>query len=126
MTALDRPFRRAGRAATILLAAGAACAPAGAMSVNYQCIGYRPLVAELTPRTGHVQFEGHDWTLRRVAAAPGQARYVGREASITAQQRELTLVHGDETLRCVLLSDAVQQFAPHPPGAASAASIPVR
>ncbi|HEX7687135.1 MAG TPA: hypothetical protein VF453_05495 [Burkholderiaceae bacterium] len=125
MTALDRPLRRAGRAA-ILLAMGAACAPAGAMAVKYQCIGYRPLTAELTPRDGHVQFEGHDWRLRRVAAGGGQARYVGREVTITAKQRELTLVHGDETLRCVLLSDAVQEFAPHPPGAASAASAPQR
>jgi hypothetical protein len=117
MTAPSSPLR-----AALLVAAACVCAPAHAMTVNYQCIGYRPLSADLTPRKGVIHFEGHDWPVRRVID-DREARYVGRDGvTILARQRELTLVRGGESLRCVLLSDAVQQFATKPPGAASAAS----
>ena len=119
------PTRRALRAAVVVLASvlAAAALPAGAMTVNYQCIGYRPLEADLNPRGGHVTFEGHTWHLVRVPGA-NEARYVGEKGavSVVARKRELTLVRGGSPLRCVLLSDAVQVFATKPPGPASAAS----
>ena len=82
--------------------------PARAMTVSYQCIGYRPLTAELTPREGQLHFEGQDWTVRRVPGAH-EARYVNARAGVTVvtQGRSLTLTHGRETLQCELKSDAL-------------------
>ena len=97
----------------LLAAACGAAAGAQAMTVNYQCIGYRPLQAELNPRNGQIHFEGNNWTVTRV---PGgrEARYVNGKANVTVitYQREMTLTHGDETLKCFLKSDALQEFEP--------------
>jgi hypothetical protein len=107
------PLARAGFACALMLAASLASPAAQALTVNYQCVGYRPLQAELNPRNGHVQFEGQDW---RVVRVPGgrEARYVNAKAgvTVTTYQREMTLVHGGETLKCYLRSDALQQFEP--------------
>jgi hypothetical protein len=91
-----------------IAAAGLCGAAAHAMTVNYQCIGYRPLSAELTPREGHIHFEGKDWTVVRVRDAR-EARYVNAREGVTVvtKQREMTLTHGDETLKCFLKSDAL-------------------
>ncbi len=88
-------------------------AAAPAMTVNYQCIGYRPLQAELNPRNGQIHFEGKDWAVTRV---PGgrEARYVNGRAGVTVvtYQREMTFTHGGETLKCFLKSDALSEFEP--------------
>ena len=60
------PLHRASRAAIVVAALALAASAARAMDTDYQCIGYRPLSAELTPREGRLQFEGHVWKLRRV------------------------------------------------------------
>jgi membrane protein implicated in regulation of membrane protease activity len=104
---------RAIRMATLAaLALGSVAAQA--MSVNYQCIGYRPLKAELTPRQGQVHFEGKDWTVTRVRDSR-EARYVNAREGVVvvAKQREMTFTHGSETLQCFLKSDAL----PDSPGA---------
>jgi hypothetical protein len=84
-------------------------AGAGAMPVSYQCIGYRPLTAEFTPREAQVHFEGKTWTLARVRDAR-EATYVnGHEGiRVVTKQRELTLHTAKETLSCKLQSDAVK------------------
>jgi hypothetical protein len=91
-------------------------ASAQAMSVNYQCIGYRPLQAELTPRQGMIHFEGHDWTVTRVRDAR-EARYVNARESVVVvtKQREMTFTHGAETLQCFLKSDALPDARPAKP-----------
>ena len=57
-----------------LLAALASAGPAGAMTVTYQCTGYRTMTAEFTPREAQVPFEGVHWlredcAVRRASAA---------------------------------------------------------
>jgi hypothetical protein len=98
-----RAIRMALGAVLVLGAAGAQ-----AMSVSYQCIGYRPLTAELTPRQGQVHFEGHDWTVVRVRGAR-EARYVSAKDNVTVvtKERTLTLTYGTETLACYLKTDAL-------------------
>lgn len=90
------------------LALALCAAGAQAMTVDYQCIGYRPLSAELTPREGHVHFEGHDWTVARVRGAR-EARYVNAKEGVTVvtKERTLTLIRGGETLQCYLKTDAL-------------------
>ena len=96
----------------IRMAMGAALALAAAssqaMSVQYQCIGYRPLTAELTPREGQIHFEGHDWTVMRVRGAR-EARYVNAKDGVTVvtKERTMTFTHGAETLQCYLKTDAL-------------------
>jgi hypothetical protein len=121
---------RRGRLLVALRAAGglallAASAAAGAMPVAYQCIGYRPLTAEFTPREAQLHFEGKTWTLARVRDAR-EATYVNSHAGVrvVTKQRELTLYTGKETLACKLQSDALKPenfgLAPQaPPSAAS-------
>ena len=99
------------------MAMGAALAVCGAaapaMTVNYQCIGYRPLSAELTPREGQIHFEGKDWRVLRVRDAK-EARYVNAREGVTVvtRAREMTFTHGDETLQCFLKSDALPDSPP--------------
>ena len=90
------------------VALGSGGAPAQAMTVSYQCIGYRPLTAELTPREGQIHFEGQNWTVVRVPGAH-EARYVNGRAGVTVvtQGRSLMLTHGGKTLKCALKSDAL-------------------
>ena len=108
-----RPLRVVRWAAAMAASATALLgASAQAMTVNYQCIGYRPLSAELTPRQGQIHFEGKDWTVTRVPDAH-EARYVNSRAGVTVvtRQREMTFTHGAETLKCVLKSDALSDEA---------------
>ena len=100
------------RAAALALATLLASGGAGAMPVSYQCIGYRPLTAEFTPREAQVHFEGKNWTLARVRDAR-EATYVNGRAGIrvVTKQRELTLNTGQETLACKLQSDALKPEA---------------
>ena len=102
-----RGVRRALLAVAIL-GTGAA---APAMTVHYQCVGYRPLSAELSPRDGQIHFEGHDWAITRVRDAR-EARYVNARAGVTVvtREREMRFTHGGETLQCFLKSDALQPF----------------
>ncbi len=95
---------RMAMAAALALCGGAA----QAMSVEYQCIGYRPLSAELTPRQGQIHFEGHDWTVVRVRGAR-EARYVNEREGVTVvtKERTMTFTHGSETLQCYLRTDAL-------------------
>ena len=101
--------RAACRATALALAASLASGAASAMTVAYQCIGYRPLTAEFTPREAQVHFEGKNWTLARVRDAR-EATYVNGHAGIrvVTKQRELTLHTGKETLECKLQSDALK------------------
>ena len=94
----------------VLALAGSA---AQAMSVNYQCTGRRPLVAELTPREGQIHFEGQDWTVTRVPSGR-EAHYLNRKAGVEVitKQRDMTFTHGAETLQCFLKSDALPGDAP--------------
>lgn len=112
MTARPVPLRLVLRSA-LVAAAVLAGAGAQAMTVNYQCIGYRPLQAELTPRNGQIHFEGNTWAVTRVPSGR-EARYVNGKAGVTVvtSQREMTFTHGTETLKCFLKSDALQQFEP--------------
>ncbi len=107
-----RAIRMAMLAALAFAAAGAQ-----AMTVSYQCTGRRLLTAELTPREGQLHFEGHDWTVKRV---PGghEARYVDKKDGIdvVTKEREMTFTHGDETLQCLLYSDALPGDAPRVKG----------
>jgi|SRR6478609_1417217 hypothetical protein len=100
------------RAATLALSTLLVGAGAGAMPVSYQCIGYRPLTAEFTPREAQLHFEGKNWTLARVRDAR-EATYVNGRAGIrvVTKQRELTLTTGKETLACKLQSDALKPEA---------------
>ncbi len=108
-TALARLVPRVALLATLAFAGAAA----QAMTVNYQCIGYRPLQAELNPRNGQIHFEGKDWTVTRVRDAH-EARYVNSRAGVTVvtKQREMTFTHDGETLQCFLKSDALAPFEP--------------
>jgi len=103
---------RLARAALLLALVGGGGA-ARAMTVNYQCIGYRPLSAELTPREGQIHFEGKDWRVLRVRDAK-EARYVNAREGVTVvtRAREMTFTHGDETLQCFLKSDALPDSPP--------------
>jgi hypothetical protein len=116
---LHQVFARVVFRSTLFAVIAFAGAGAQAMTVNYQCVGYRPLSAELTPREGQIHFEGQDWTVTRVPGAH-DARYVNSRAGISAmtRQREMTFTHGGETLKCFLKSDALE--SDHP------ASTPVR
>ena len=117
------------RAAALALATLLASVGAGAMPVSYQCIGYRPLTAEFTPREAQVHFEGKNWTLSRVRDAR-EATYVNGPAGVrvVTKERALTLHTGKETLACQLQSDALKpenfglapKAAPSAPSAASA------
>ena len=113
MRSSRRPAARTASFVALVLAAWLASPAAHALAVRYQCVGYRPLQAELTPRNGRIQFEGQDWPVARV---PGgrEARYVNAKAgvTVTTYQREMTFTHGGETLKCILKSDALQQFEP--------------
>lgn len=107
MTTIRTAFGRG-----VVLAASLCTVPAShAMTVHYQCIGYRPLSAELSPRDGQVHFEGHDWAVTRVRDAH-EARYVNAKAGVTVvtRERELRLTQAGETLQCFLKSDALQPF----------------
>ena len=109
-----RPLRSSLALRSALLAALAlAGVEARAMTVTYQCVGYRLLQAELNPRNGQIHFEGQDWAVTRV---PGghDARYVNGKAGVTVvtSQREMTFTHGSETLKCFLKSDALQELEP--------------
>ena len=97
------------RLAAAALAASLASAGAGAMTVSYQCIGYRPLTAEFTPREAQVHFEGKNYTLARVRDAR-EATYVNGRAGIrvVTKARELTMHMAKETLACKLQSDALK------------------
>ena len=108
-TALARLVPRAALLATLAFAGAAA----QAMTVNYQCIGYRPLQAELNPRNGQIHFEGKDWAVTRVPDAH-EARYVNGKAGVTVvtHQRDMTFTHGAETLKCFMKSDALKEFEP--------------
>ena len=110
---VSRLVPRSAALAALAFAAVLASPAAQAMTVNYQCIGYRPLSAELTPRNGQIHFEGNDWPVTRV---PGghEARYVNAKAGVTVvtYQREMTFTHGSETLKCFLKSDALQELEP--------------
>ena len=99
----SRAFRMAMGAALALCGAAA-----HAMTVNYQCIGYRPLSAELTPRQGQIHFEGNDWTVTRVRGGR-EARYVNAKAGVTVvtKERTMTFTRGAETLECYLKSNAL-------------------
>ena len=115
------PARPLALALATLLASGGA----DAMTVSYQCIGYRPLTAEFSPREAQVHFEGQNWTLARVRDSR-EATYVNGRAGVrvVTKQRELTLTTGKETLACKLQSDALKAenlgMAPKaPPSAAS-------
>jgi hypothetical protein len=103
------PSHRLIRAAAIALAAFG-CVAAQAMTVNYQCIGYRLLSAELTPRQGRIHFEGNDWSVVRVRDAR-EARYVNAKDGIVVvtKQRAMRFTHGAETLQCFLKSDALPE-----------------
>ena len=105
-----RAIRMAMVAALALSAAAAQ-----AMTVSYQCTGRRVLTAELTPREGHLHFEGHDWTVRRVPSGR-EARYINKKDAIdvVTKERTMTFTHGDETLQCFLYSDALPSDAPRP------------
>lgn len=105
-----RAIRRAIAALLALAGAGAQ-----AMTVNYQCPGRRLLTAEFTPRVGHLHFEGHDWTVRRVPDRD-MARYVSKkdDVDVVTKERTLTLTHGTDTLQCFLFSDALPGDAPRP------------
>ena len=110
------------------LLAGAA-ASAGAMPVSYQCIGYRPLTAEFTPRQAQVHFEGKNWTLSRVRDAREATYTSGRDGvRVVTKERTLTLHTGKETLACQLQSDALKPenfgLAPKAPPSAPRASTP--
>lgn len=92
-----------------------ACAGAQAtMTVSYQCTGRRLLTAELTPREGQLHFEGHSWTVKRVPDK-NMARYVNAKDGIDVitKERQMTFIHGTETLQCFLYSDALPGDAPH-------------
>jgi hypothetical protein len=97
------------RPATLALAAFVASAAATAMPVSYQCIGYRTLTAEFTPREAQVHFEGKNWTLARLRDAR-EATYVnGHEGvRVVTKARDLTLTTGKETLACKLQSEALK------------------
>ena len=101
--------RRAARSAALVLGPLLVHAGASAMPVSYQCIGYRPLTAEITPREAQLHFEGRNWTLTRVRDAR-EATYVnGHEGiRVVMKQRDLTLQTAKETLSCKLQSDAVK------------------
>jgi hypothetical protein len=104
-----RAARRVDVRAGLVLGALLVHAGAGAMTTSYQCIGYRTLTAEFTPREAQVHFEGKNWTLARVRDA-SEATYVnGHEGvRVVTRQRELTLHTAKETLSCKLQSDAVK------------------
>jgi hypothetical protein len=103
-----RAIRMAMLAALALAGAGAQ-----ALTVSYQCTGRRVLTAELTPRTGQIHFEGHDWTLARVRSSH-EAHYVNAKAGVdvVTRERQMTFTHGPETLQCFLYSDALPGDAP--------------
>jgi hypothetical protein len=109
----------ADRAAALLPALVAAiCLPARAMTVTYQCTGYRMMTAEFTPRVGQVHFEGQDYTLRRVGDTREATFVDGRHGvTVVMRQRELSLHLPKEELTCKLQSDALPSA-----GAGSAAS----
>ena len=102
-----RPLQhvRPALAAAVLLACGAA----NAMTVNYQCIGYRPLTAEFTPQVAQVHFEGKNFTLKRVRDAR-EATYIDSRDGIkvVTKQRDMTFTNGNETLACKLQSEALK------------------
>jgi hypothetical protein len=101
--------RAAARPVFVALTALLAGGGAHAMTVSYQCVGYRPLTAEFTPRVAQVHFEGKDWTLQRVRDAR-EATYVDGHDGIrvVTKERELTLKTGKETLSCTLQSEALK------------------
>jgi hypothetical protein len=116
------------RSSRLVLASGAVLAllafagAAQARTTHYQCVGYLSLDAEFTPRLAQVHFQGENWTLTRVRDGR-EARYVGTKGvkvTVTLQQSALTLVQGDKTLQCKLISDALAQFSAQPPSAPSA------
>ena len=109
------------------LAALAVAGPAGAMTVTYQCTGYRTLTAEFTPREAQVHFEGKDYTMRRVADTREATFVDGRHGvTVVMRQRELSLHLPKEELACKLQSDALQgtPTAPRPPAPAVSAGAP--
>ena len=99
----------------MLAALAFASAATQAMTVSYQCTGRRVLTAELSPRKGHIQFEGHDWYVTRVPSGR-EAHYVNSKAdvNVVTKERTMTFTHGTETLQCFLYSDALPGDAPHP------------
>jgi hypothetical protein len=119
--------RRSLRRVLPALAAALACGAADAMTVTYQCIGYRPLTAEFTPTAAQLHFEGQTWTLKRVRDAK-EATYIDSRDGIkvVTKQREMTFTNGKETLACTLQSDALRPenlgMAPKPASSAPAAS----
>ena len=120
---------RPARFALAVLPALVASGGASAMTVSYQCIGYRPLTAEFTPRQAQLHFEGKDWSLVRVRDAR-EATYVNSRQGVrvVTKQRDLTLHLAKETLACTLQSEALKaenlgiaaKTAPPAPRAASA------
>ena len=119
-------YLRPALAAAVLFACGAA----SAMTVSYQCIGYRPLTAEFTPQVAQLHFEGKNWTLKRVRDAK-EATYIDSRDGIkvVTKQRAMTFTNGKETLACTLQSEALKpenlgmapKTAPSAPHAASGA-----
>jgi hypothetical protein len=111
VTPVRRSFPRV-RPALAAFATLLACGGASAMTVSYQCIGYRPLTAEFTPQVAQLHFEGNNWTLKRVRDAK-EATYIdGRHGvKVVTKQREMTLSTEKETLACKLQSDALRPEA---------------
>jgi len=115
------------RPAALALAALCASGSAGAMTVTYQCIGYRTLTAEFTPREAQLHFEGQNFTLSRVRDAR-EATYVNGRAGIrvVTKARDLTLHTAKETLACKLQSEALRPenlgVAPAEPASAPSAA----
>ena len=52
---MDHPPVRSA-AALLAALASAACLPSHAITVTYQCTGYRTMTAEFSPRVGQVHF----------------------------------------------------------------------
>ncbi len=123
----DRIVRRprVARIAGIALAALAG-AGAQAMTVSYQCVGYRPLTAEFTPRQAQIHFEGGNWTVYRVRDA-AEARYANSRVGVivVTKNQVLTLTHGSETLACKFLPDGVAPAKPPLKMPAPGSSAPV-
>jgi hypothetical protein len=111
-------------ALSLALAGGAAHA---VPTTQFQCIGYRPLSAEITPKEAQVHFEGKDWSLKRVHDN-GEARYIDHRSGvvIVTKGRELVLFRGGERLACKLVSDALGPKTPPPaPSVPLSSSAPV-
>jgi hypothetical protein len=107
--ATHRVMARRGFIAAFCVASALASSATEAMTVHYQCVGYRMLSAEISPGEAQLHFEGKDWTLVRVRDAH-EARYVDVRAKITVvmKAREMTFTQAGQALQCTLQSDALR------------------